>query len=79
MKRPDFFVCVDSANRRLLAQDIGITRPDKLDYERYWEEVILRLRDAPWWQSSEPTIDIEKAMWHGRSAMLDAIFYEQSK
>lgn len=79
MKRPDFFVCVDAANRRLLAQDIGITRPDKLDYERYWEEVILRLRDAPWWQSSEPTIDIEKAVWHGRSAMLDAIFYEQTK
>ena len=76
MKRPDTFVCVDAANRRLLSEDMGINCPDTLDYERYWEEVILRLMDSPWWQSPEPNEPEDRAVWQGRAAMLDAIFYE---
>jgi hypothetical protein len=77
MKRPDVFLCVDAKNKKRLAEDVGMSRPDKLDYERYWHEVILRLMDSPWWQSSEPTAAKERAVWNARAAMLDAIFYEQ--
>jgi HKD family nuclease len=76
MKRPDVFLCVDSKNLDKLAKDVGIVKAG-LDYERYWEEVVLRLLEAPWWQSPEPTNATEKAVWQARAAMLDAIFYDE--
>ncbi|MHC3434960.1 phospholipase D family protein [Delftia lacustris] len=76
MKRPDVFLCVDKQNLAKLAQDVGIVSPGKLDYERYWEEVVERLMQSPWWQSPEPTDPLEREAWHARAAMLDAIFYE---
>lgn len=77
MKRPDVFLCVDAQNMRKLAADVGITRADKLNYEQYWEEVIVRLMQSPWWQSPEPSGLLERKAWHARAAMLDAIFYEE--
>lgn len=76
MKRPDTFLCVDGANLKKLAQDVGMKRPDKLDYERYWTEVVVRLQQTPWWQSPEPKQQSEAKAWRARAAMLDAIFYE---
>lgn len=77
MKRPDVFLCVDAQNKRRLGKDIGIKRMDILDYERYWDEIILRIMQTPWWRSAEPRNPVEKSVWRARSAMLDAIFYEQ--
>lgn len=76
MKRPDIFLCVDSKNLDKLAKDVGMVKSG-LDYERYWEEVVLRLMESPWWRSPEPTNRTEKAVWRARAAMLDAIFYEE--
>lgn len=76
MKRPDVFLCVDSKNLDRLAKDVGMVKAG-LDYERYWEEVVLRLMESPWWQSPEPTNATEKAVWQARAAMLDAIFYDE--
>lgn len=76
MKRPDVFLCVDAQNLKKLAQDVGIVSPGRLDYQRYWEEVVERLMQSPWWQSPEPTDPLEREAWYARAAMLDAIFYE---
>lgn len=76
MKRPDVFLCVDAQNRKKLAQDVGIVSANRLDYERYWEEVVERLMQSPWWQSPEPADELERKAWYARAAMLDAIFYE---
>ena len=76
MKRPDVFLCVDSKNLDKLSKDVGMVKAG-LDYERYWEEVVLRLRASPWWQPPEPSNATEKAVWKARAAMLDAIFYEE--
>ena len=77
MKRPDVFLCVDAQNLKKLAQDVGFVKPGQLDYERYWEEVVERLMQSPWWQSPEPTNLLELEAWNARAAMLDAIFYEE--
>lgn len=77
MKRPDVFLCVDAKNKRKLAEDVGIVRADQLDYERYWEEVVVRLMQSPWWQSPKPSDPLEREAWNARAAMLDAIFYEE--
>jgi HKD family nuclease len=80
MKRPDIFLCVDSQNKNKLARDVGMVRADKLDYERYWTEVVERLQDAPWWKAPPPpSVGNEAKAWHARAAMLDAIFYEEKK
>lgn len=79
MKRPDQFLCVDGANRRKLSQDVGIRRADQLDYSRYWDEVVVRLMDSPWWKSAPPKSGKELQAWKARAAMLDAIFYEPSE
>jgi len=76
LKRPDTFVCVDAQNLRRLTKDFGMVKAG-LDYERYWEEIIMRIQDSPWWKSPEPKNALEKQAWHGRAAMLDAIFYDE--
>ncbi len=79
MKRPDQFLCVDSANRKRLAKDVGMTNSTQFDYERYWEEVVERLMDAPWWKSEPPRSGKALKAWNARAAMLDAIFYERKR
>lgn len=76
MRRPDQFLCVDSANRRKLAKDVGMANSTQLDYDRYWEEVVERIMNAPWWKSAPPRSGKELKAWKARAAMLDAIFYE---
>lgn len=75
LKRPDQFVCLDSKNKSQLCKDFGI-KQSGMDYGRYWDEVICRIMDSVWWNSSIPSNKLEKRVWLGRAAMLDAIFYK---
>lgn len=75
LKRPDQFVCLDSKNKSQLCKDFGI-RQSGMDYNRYWGDVICRIMDSTWWNSSTPSSTSERRVWLGRAAMLDAIFYK---
>ena len=75
MKRPDVFICLDSKNKKKLCDEFGISSSN-MTYERYWEEIINRIIDSVWWNSPEPKNKIEKEIWKGRSALLDALYYE---
>lgn len=74
MKRPDIFVCVDSKNRRDLCRELGIVQ-DGLNYGRYWNEIVERVRDSPWWMATKPKNHDDAEVWKSRAAFLDAIFY----
>ncbi len=76
MKRPDFFVCVDSKNRDGICRDFGIS-VSSLSYERYWVELLSRIHDSTWFDSEQPTDAKQKAIWERRVAFLDCIFYEE--
>lgn len=76
LKRPDYFICVDSKNRDKLTKEFDI-RKSGLDYDRYWYEIVGRLIDTPWWKSLPPLDSTELEAWQGRAAMLDALFYEE--
>ena len=78
MKRPDFFFCIDSRNRRNICNEIGISQVMSGHYERYWDSLLERLMDTPWWQSPQPKESTELKAWQCRMAMLDAIYYETS-
>jgi len=76
LKRPDQFVCFDSKNCKELCADFGI-RQTGMDYDRYWEEIVERIADSPWWNAPRPQDATDAAIWDGRAAMLDAIFYRE--
>nr|WP_256255045.1 restriction endonuclease PLD domain-containing protein [Photobacterium damselae] len=76
MKRPDYFVCLDSQNRNELCKDFGI--PSTVNFETYWPHIIARILDSVWWSAPRPTDIIERQVWDGRAAMIDAIFYKGS-
>ncbi len=75
IKRPDIFVCLDGPNKENLCADFGIKK--SLNYEEYWNEIIMRIQDSIWWQSDKPTQEEELQAWQGRVAMMDVIFYEE--
>lgn len=76
MKRPDLFVCISKRNRTALAKDFSIAA-SRIDFDLYWSAVAERIRDARWWSQPQPNSGRELDIWHGRAAMLDAVFYEQ--
>ncbi len=75
MKRPDHFVCFDNKNKTKLCKDFGISSSN-MTYERYWDEIIQRIRDSDWWDTPQPTDEKELSIWKGRAAFLDALYYE---
>ncbi|CAG0980911.1 hypothetical protein ANRL3_02126 [Anaerolineae bacterium] len=75
MKRPDYFVCLDKQNRPKLCEEFGIAKT--VSFAGYWDDIIERIHDSIWWSSERPSDGIELLAWKGRSAMLDAIFYEE--
>ncbi len=75
MKRPDYFVCLSSKNKKELCKSFGIKQ--KIDYESYWEEIIERIMDSVWWKEPRPNNREDWNVWDGRAAMLDSIFYER--
>ncbi|WP_237225510.1 phospholipase D family protein [Rubinisphaera sp. JC750] len=74
MKRPDYFVCLDSKNRDKLCEAFDI--PKSVDLDDYWEKVIQRITDSNWWNAPEPKDDLEKRVWKCRAAFLDVRFYD---
>ncbi|HDS9357681.1 TPA: phospholipase D family protein [Enterobacter chengduensis] len=74
MKRPDYFVCLDSQNRRALCNDFSIAM--NVTPENYWQNIILRITDSVWWSSPLPDSFSEAQAWKGRAAMIDSLFYQ---
>lgn len=76
MKRPDYFVCLDSKNKDRLCKAFGI--PKSIRFDNYWGLIVERIIDSVWWCSKEPTDPVELAVWNGRVAFLDSLFYDPS-
>ena len=77
MKRPDVFVCVDSKNKERLCKAFGITQSSLSNPNNYWEDVIMRIQDAEWYQNPLPKSKKERKVENYRVAFLDALYYER--
>jgi hypothetical protein len=76
LRRPDYFICVDSKNRKGLCSTLGISTSN-VTVSSYWDTVVAPFIDTPWWNSSCPESDDDsKTIWNGRIAMVDSIFYD---
>jgi HKD family nuclease len=74
MKRPDYFVCIDNENREGLCDNFGCA-PTTTNLDNYWDRIIAPMCQTPWWQTDQPKDALEREIWMGRAAMLDAIYY----
>jgi HKD family nuclease len=74
LKRPDAFVCIDSANRKDLCENFGVS-PTTTNLENYWQRIIEPMHGDAWWRHPQPTKAADAEIWLGRAAMLDAIYY----
>jgi len=78
MKRPDRFVCVNSPNERGVCRAFGVPHTT-LDLDNYWDRIAVPITLTPWWQHPAPHAGMERAIWDGRAALLDSIYYEPGK
>ncbi|MEZ5691642.1 MAG: phospholipase D family protein [Rickettsiales bacterium] len=76
MKRPDQFICLNGKNQKELCKDFGIKKTN-MNYDRYWSEIVERVRDTCWWNTKPPKDKEEKDLWDNRVAMLDMFFYQE--
>ncbi len=74
MKRPDTFVCIDSANRKDLCENFGVS-PSTTNLGNYWQRIIEPMHGDVWWRHAQPTKAADSEIWLGRAALLDAIYY----
>ena len=73
IKRPDLFFCLNEANKSGICRDLGISK--NINAEKYWDEILMRIYDAPWFNSPPPKND--KEAWNGKVALIDCIYYDQ--
>jgi len=74
MKRPDVFLCLDSANRVGLGRSFGLPPARLYTYDGYWELMELLWR-CPWYRAPRPK-GRHRPIWEARVALVDAFFYE---
>jgi hypothetical protein len=77
MKRPDYFVCFDMANKAGLSTHFGVTQ-NAVNLDSYWDLIVEPMMLSPWWRSSRPS-GLNGRIWDGRAALLDAIYYSPKK
>lgn len=75
MKRPDFFVGVNKANRRGICDAFGVAHTT-LSLENYWERIVIPMQSSAWWLQARPRGKLTGRIWDNRAALLDSIYYE---
>ncbi len=73
VKRPDYFVCIDSKNKSGICKDLGLTA-SSLHLADYWRAVVEVIMLSTWWNAARPT-GPDGPAWDARTALLDAIYY----
>lgn len=81
MKLPNQFFCLTSANEKGLLKALNITDSIQKDYknemyERYWNEIIVSIRNANWNKEKPKNASKEELLtWNYRAALLDTLLY----
>jgi len=81
MIRPDQFVSLTNAKLDVLCNGLGIAKianQGPKAFFDYWHDVIITMRNSPWWAHGQPEDENEQAIWAYRAALLDLfIFVEE--
>lgn len=74
MKRPDYFVCIDTPNKKGISSHFGLAA-SAVNLDTYWTDLVERIQLSLWWRVPRPSGQDGK-IWDGRVALLDALFYD---
>lgn len=74
LKRPDVFIPINSGNGHDICAAFR-TRYTTLSLDNYWERLIVKAMQSPWWQGSRPRMPEDGTIWDNRAALLDCIYY----
>jgi hypothetical protein len=79
MKRPDYFVCLDRANKKNICNDFSIKKSG-IDKHFYWDEIIERIFTCEWWKNPMPDQNNKEEIIvsSARTAFLDSLTYERT-
>ena len=79
MKRPDIFICLNSANIKNIKKTFSIKK-SKIDKHFYWDEIIERIFACNWWKNPMPNKDStdEIVISSARAAFLDSLVYNRT-
>lgn len=79
IKRPDTFVPFNGPVKPGIHEDLDLKpRMKGTHYERYWDEVLAKIKQAKWYKSQQPKNETERNVWRFRVAMLDAVYYPKN-
>jgi hypothetical protein len=74
LKRPDVFLPYNGANAHGVSQAFGIARTTTT-LDNYWDRIVAPLQLLPWMTMPRPNKRVEGAIWDGRAALLDTLYY----
>ena len=75
MKRPDYFVCLNNANKMALKSDTNL--PVDSLIEDLWDNVLMEIYKTEWYKNrNDFKSEIEKKVWNNRVAFIDSKYYE---
>jgi HKD family nuclease len=75
MKRPDWFVGWNQANRVGLKRAFLAPRT-AITFDSYWEKLIVPMHTSTWWLHPRPRNELQGRIWDNRAALLDCIYYD---
>ncbi len=73
MKRPDYFFCFNSKNRKGIAKAFEIK--ENLNLIEYWDLVLEKIYQSEWWNDISIKDDIELKTFNYRTAFIDNLYF----
>jgi len=74
MKRPDYFVCFNDANKDKLTEAFDVKK--SISIEHYWDLIISQILDSVWWNDDSPKKGVELSAFNYRTAFLDNLYFD---
>lgn len=80
MRRPDQFIALTNAKIDAITQGLGVVKLNNQSFDDYWQELILTMRECPWWKASKPDLEHEDeiTLWENRAVLVDLFLFADS-
>jgi len=74
MKRPDYFICFNDANKDNLTEAFEVKK--SINIEQYWDLIIARILESNWWNDESTKKGMESSVFNYRTAFLDNLYFD---
>ncbi|MCU4675669.1 hypothetical protein N7931_08495 [Catenovulum sp. 2E275] len=75
MRRPDQFIALTNQNLDLICQGFAIAKFNNKDFNGYWQDLILTMRQFAWWKQAQSEGETEQQIWQNRAILIDLFMF----